>query len=182
MKSGVSLTNNAEMPWLDDRSLCLRPGRLRSKRPGEAAFTLAEVLAALLFMAIVIPVVVQGLRVASMAGEVAERKSQAARVADLVLNEAIATTNWSLASQSGTTIEGTREFRWTVAAEPWSQNMTNQVPFEQSSGNGLLLTGQPTVNQIAVSQTTMNLLTVEVQFMVQGQERTLRLSTLVNPQ
>src|ERR1700690_495646 len=55
----------------------------------ESAFTLAEVLAALLFLAIVIPAVVETLHVASLAGEVAARKGAAARVADRVLNESL---------------------------------------------------------------------------------------------
>src|ERR1051325_2433688 len=50
-------------------------------------FTLAEVLAALAFMAIVIPVAVQGLRVASLAGQVGQRKAVAGRIAERVLNE-----------------------------------------------------------------------------------------------
>ncbi len=54
-----------------------------------AAFTLAEVLAALTFMAIVIPVAIEGLRIANRAGVVAQRKTVAARVADSVLNEAL---------------------------------------------------------------------------------------------
>ena len=58
------------------------------------AFTLAEVLAALMFMAIVIPVAVEGLRLASRAGEVGERKVTAARIADRVMNELIATGDW----------------------------------------------------------------------------------------
>ena len=46
-----------------------------------AAFTLTEVLAALLFLAIVIPTAVEALHVASLAGEVAARKGAATRVA-----------------------------------------------------------------------------------------------------
>jgi len=49
------------------------------------------VLVALAFMAIVIPVVLQGLRIASLAGEVSQRKALAARIAERVLNEAIVT-------------------------------------------------------------------------------------------
>src|ERR1019366_4127245 len=51
-----------------------------------SAFTLAEVLAALLFLAIVIPTAVEALHIASLAGEVAARKGAAARVADRILN------------------------------------------------------------------------------------------------
>ena len=146
---------------------------------GSEGFTLAEVLAALLFMAIVIPVAVQGLQIANRAGEVAERKSQAARIAERVLNENIVTTNWTQSSQAGTVYEGTREFRWTLRSEPWSQNLTNQSP-AQSQSMGQLLGGQPQVTATASSQTTLNLLSVEVTYKVQNRDYLLRLSTLMN--
>src|SRR2546425_815074 len=71
-----------------------------------SGFTLAEVLAALVFMAIVIPVAVEGLQIANRAGQVAVRKGEAMRVADRILNESIVTTNWSKSGQSGSVIEG----------------------------------------------------------------------------
>jgi len=140
---------------------------------------LAEVLAALLFMAIVIPVAVEGLQLANRAGEVAQRKSQAARIAERVLNENIATTNWTASSQSGTVIEGIREFRWNLTSEPWNQNLTNQVPAETMS-MGQLVGGQPQVTAVASSQTTLNLLTVEVTYVVQNRDYTVRLCTLID--
>src|SRR2546423_5780871 len=91
----------------------------RSRR--EAGFTLAEVLAALLFMAIVIPVAVQGLRIANLAGEVAVRKGEAARVAERVLNESLITTNWNKSSLSGRLAEGRHQFGWSVRNDPWTQ-------------------------------------------------------------
>jgi Tfp pilus assembly protein PilV len=84
-----------------------------------SAFTLAEVLAAMLFLAIVIPAAIQALHVASLAGEVAARKGAAARVADRVLNESLALTNWNLSAQSGTATEGAQTFRWTVSSQTW---------------------------------------------------------------
>src|SRR5262245_13838541 len=51
------------------------------RAPGTQAFTLAEVLAAMVFMAILIPVAMEGLSIATRAGEVAARKSEAALVA-----------------------------------------------------------------------------------------------------
>ena len=65
----------------------------------QAGFTLAEVMAALLFLAIVIPTAVEVLHIASLAGEVAARKSEAARIADRILSESVVTTNWSGAMQ-----------------------------------------------------------------------------------
>lgn len=96
------------------------------KRPsassgGVEAFTLAEVLAALMFMAIVIPVAVHGLQICGRAGALAERKREAVRVAEWVLNESIVTTNWNKSALSGTVVEADREYRWTLRTESWSE-------------------------------------------------------------
>ena len=119
----------------------------------EAAFTLAEVLAALVFMAILIPVALEGLSLASKVGETATRKGEAALVAERILNESIITTNWNHSVQSGTLRQGPREFPWTIRNDPW-----NQDP----------------------NQTTMRLVSVEVKYSVQGQERAFTLSTLAD--
>jgi len=87
-----------------------------------AAFTLAEVLAALLFLAIVIPTAVEALHVASLAGEVATRKGAAARVADRILNESLVTTNWSNGTQSGKVTEGILDFKWKLTSQTWPQD------------------------------------------------------------
>jgi len=102
-------------------------------RKNAAGFTLAEVLAALLFLAIVIPAAVEALHVASLAGEVSVRKGTAARVADRVLNESIVTTNWNGGTQTGTITEGVQEFRWTLTRENWEvdtmQLLTAEVKY-----------------------------------------------------
>ncbi|HEX4342806.1 MAG TPA: hypothetical protein VH255_05420, partial [Verrucomicrobiae bacterium] len=87
-----------------------------------AGFTLAEVLAALMFLAIVIPVAVEALHTASLAGEVAARKSAAARVADRVLNGNIVLANTDQGTQSGTVSEGTLDFHWTMTSQSWLQD------------------------------------------------------------
>src|SRR5262245_17148103 len=101
-----------------------------------------------MFMAIVVPVSVQALRIASLAGEVAERKEQAVRIAERVLNESVVRTNWGQGSLSGTAVEGFREFQWHLLAEPWDQMATNQLPRVMSAG-GLIASGQPQVNSMA---------------------------------
>lgn len=100
-------------------------------------------------MAIVIPVAIHALTIASRAGMVAERKAVAARVAERVLNESIVTTNWNQSAQSGVVIEGAREFQWTLHNEAWTEN-------------------------------PMRLLTVEVKYSVQGNDYSVRLSTLAD--
>jgi len=98
------------------------------------AFTLAEVLAAMLFLAIVIPTAVEALHVSSLAGEVAARKGAAARIADRVLNESLVMTNWNNGVQNGTVSEGALDFRWTLSSRSWPQDamqlLTAQVTFQ----------------------------------------------------
>jgi type II secretory pathway component PulJ len=124
-----------------------------ARRRSTAGFTLAEVLAALLFMAIVIPVAIEGMHIASRAGTVSERKGEAARVAQRLLAENLVTTNLNQAVQGGTLTEGQREFNWTLHSDPW-----NQDP-----------------NQNVIRQ-----LTVEVKFTAQNQAYAVRMSTLVD--
>jgi hypothetical protein len=99
-----------------------------------AAFTLAEVLAAMLFLAIVIPTAVEALHVSSLAGEVAARKGAAARIADRILNESLVMTNWNNGVQNGTVSEGALDFRWTLSSQAWPQDamqlLTAQVTFQ----------------------------------------------------
>jgi len=103
-----------------------------------AAFTLAEVLAALLFLAIVIPTAVEAVHVASLAGEVAARKSGAVRVAERVLNESLVTTNWT-SQQSGTVTEGVVDYQWKLSSQNWPQEalqqVTSQVTFTAQGRN-----------------------------------------------
>lgn len=101
--------------------------RATARRRRCAAFTLAEVLAALLFMAIVIPVALEGLRIASLAAQVGERKAMAARVAEHVLNELAVTGTLPGGNDNGSIMEGPHEFRWTVESGAWLEDATVQL-------------------------------------------------------
>ena len=122
-------------------------------RHAQRGFTLAEVLAALVFMAILIPVAIEGLSIASRSGEVAARKATATLVAESVLNEMIVTTNWNSSLQNGNVRQGIHDFQWTMRNEPW-----NQDP----------------------NATTMRQLSVEVKYTAQGRDYSVRLATLVD--
>ncbi len=109
-------------------------------------------MAAMLFLAVVIPVAVEVLHVASLAGEVAARKSRAVRVADRILNESIVTTNWGNGLQSGTVTEGMLDFQWKLTSRNWPQD----------------------------PQAQMEWLTAEVTFSAQGKDYSVKLSTLAS--
>ena len=104
--------------------------RSRGSRGSQAGFTLAEVLAAMLFMAIVIPVAMEGLRIASRAGSVAGRKSVAAQLADSKLNELIAMNQWRNTSQGGIFGDQWPGYRWTMKNELWSEGAMRLVTVE----------------------------------------------------
>lgn len=129
--------------------------RLRVLPRNERAqgFTLAEVLAALLLMAIVIPVAIDGMHIAARAGDVAALKGEAARVAQRVLNENVVTTNWTQSSQSGTIAEGQRQYRWSLHSDNWTQDPNQNVILQ---------------------------LSVEVFYTAQGRQYSVRMSTLVD--
>ena len=114
-----------------------------------SAFTLVEVLAALLLMAIVIPVAIEALHTAAIAGEVAARKGEASRVANEVLNQSIVATNWNRGTQNGTVTDGGKTFRWTLNTGNWPQD------------------------------NFMQLLTAQVQFSVQNKDYSVQMNTLV---
>ena len=100
-----------------NKSGCDAPSQAAKRRL--QAFTLAEVLAALLFLAIVIPAAVEALHLASCAGEVAARKGAAVRVADRILNESLILTNWTTGTLNGTAAEGAQQFQWTLTSQNW---------------------------------------------------------------
>jgi prepilin-type N-terminal cleavage/methylation domain-containing protein len=119
------------------------------RRP--SGFTLAEVLAALLLMAIVIPVALQGLRIASMAGEVGQRKMIAARIGNKILNELKVTAQLQNTGQSGVVQDHGISYRWTVKNESWTEDTLSQ----------------------------MTAATLTISFLAQGKNYDVHLSTLV---
>lgn len=93
-------------------------------------FTLAEVLAALVFLAIVIPVAVEGLRIASQAGVVSQRKATAARIADQMLNEWLVTGAAITGSPRGTVEEEGQVFQWSLRSDLWTEDSMRLVTVE----------------------------------------------------
>jgi type II secretion system protein I len=106
----------------DKPQRALTPALSQREREKRRAFTLVELLAAMAFMAIVLPVVMQALAIANRAGQVAQRKAIAARVADRVLNEYVANGQQSRGLQRGTVAEGPYQFNWNISVENWRED------------------------------------------------------------
>jgi prepilin-type N-terminal cleavage/methylation domain-containing protein len=143
--------------------------RSHAADPLSSGFTLVEMLVALALMAIVIPVIVQGLRIASLSGEVSQRKALAARVAERVLNEAVLTGQANQSGQKGAEHLGPFQFQWTLRDEPWNQLTTVQTV---NTAGG--------INQGVVNANNIHQLSVDVTFPAQSQTFAVHLSTLVN--
>lgn len=124
------------------------------RRQRRRAFTLAEVLAALLFMAILIPVTMHGVSVASRAGIMSLRKATAMRIAERVLDEQITAGQLATATPYGSITENGVDYPWTLRSDSWSEDTT----------------------------IAMNLVTVRVEFTVQGNAYDVAVSTLYDPQ
>jgi len=103
------------------------PQKTERRRARGSGFTLAEVLAALLFMAIVIPVAIEGMHIAARAGAVAARKNEAAMVAQRVLSENMVTTNFLQGGQSGTISQGHRKFEYELKTDPWTLDQSGAI-------------------------------------------------------
>jgi type II secretory pathway pseudopilin PulG len=127
-------------------------GRAR-RSLGEGGFTLAEVLAALLFMAILIPVTMHGVSVASRTGILGQRRAAAMRIAERVLDEQILSGQMATATPYGSITEGDLIYSWTMRSDPWPED--------------LLI--------------TMNVVTIRVEFNVQGHTYDVAVSTLHDP-
>jgi hypothetical protein len=120
-------------------------------------------------MAIVIPVAIRGLQIASRAGVVAQHKAMAAHIGERLLNEIVVARQWDQGSQAGTTQAGPYQFRWTMKNQPWTQVGTAAM---SSSTTG--------INQNVVNANNIHELSVDVTFNVQGQDYSVHLSTLAD--
>ncbi len=165
---------------------------------GRRAFTLVEVLAALTFMAIVIPVAINGIRVANRVGVAAQRKAFAVRIAERLLNEAVLAGQSSQSvqpdvgsgsAQSGVEQAGPVTYRWSLRNQPWNQtgpsqtgitpSSADQTQFKQSATASL---GSGPAGTSPVTMTDLNSLrqvTVDVSFPVQNSTLSVRLSTVM---
>lgn len=87
----------------------------------QAGFTFAEILAAMLFLGLVIPVALQAVRISSDAGTMASRRAVATRLGDALLNELAITEEWRTGTQSGQFDQPYQDYRWEIQTESWSE-------------------------------------------------------------
>jgi type II secretory pathway pseudopilin PulG len=146
------------------------------------AFTFVEVFAALVFLAILIPAVVQGLSIANKASVVSERSGFAAELAENKMNELL--TPAIAASLSGTT---SSTGLGTSTGNSSLGNSSGSLTSGASNGSGDFGTDWPgyrwETNEQTWAQDTVNPMTqlsVIVYYPVQGKEQSVTLTTLVS--
>ena len=95
----------------------IRSAQLRARSRG---FTLIEILAALLFLAILIPAIVSGLSLANRASVIAERSSIASELAENKLGELLIDDAWTTAVAKGDFGKDWPGYRWELSKATWS--------------------------------------------------------------
>ncbi len=111
-----------------------RSGFPAERRLSLHGFTFAEILAAMLFVAIVLPVAVRGITLANRVGVLAERKQVAAQLADNLLTEFIVTEEWRNSNDRGDFEPDWPQYSWTFNDAAWDEDtmrlLTVEVFFE----------------------------------------------------
>jgi prepilin-type N-terminal cleavage/methylation domain-containing protein len=97
------------------------------RRYARRAFTLVEVLASLMLIALVVPVAMEAMAVASRAGELGRRKAAAVRVGERVLGELLVVGQLATGASSGVAQEGPFEYPWSVRVENWPEDALQQA-------------------------------------------------------
>jgi hypothetical protein len=72
-------------------------------------------------MAIIIPVAIHGVEIASRAGNLGQRKATAMRIAERVMNEQVVTSQSIPSNSNGTVTEDGIAYPWTLTTETWPE-------------------------------------------------------------
>jgi prepilin-type N-terminal cleavage/methylation domain-containing protein len=94
-------------------------------RTSRRAFTLIEVLAAMLLIAIVLPVVMQGITAGAGSSSTTRRRTEASGLAEAKLGELIATGDWQGGVLSGDFSPDWSDYKWQATVTAWTQDTTN---------------------------------------------------------
>ena len=118
---------------------------LKSKpllRRSTHGFTLIEALAALMLMAVVLPVAIQAISTASRLGSTTQRRALAMQLADTRMSEIILTGEWDEGDGVGEFDEsysdGATRYAWVLEVDDWNQpefkQLTLYVTWETTRG------------------------------------------------
>jgi general secretion pathway protein I len=136
----------------------------RRHRCAPRGFTLIEVLAALMLIAIVLPASMKGIALSSSAATTARRRTEAAGLAEGKLQEIIAASQWQNTSNlSGDFGTDWPDYTWQATVTPWTQSATYSAA--SSSTN-------------STADSTLQQIDLRVIWKARGREDSLTISTL----
>ena len=91
-----------------------------------AGFTLVEVLATLVLLAIILPVAMQGVSLATRTASEARKRMIASSLAETTLNDLLVTEAWIEGDQSGD-FEDWPGYRWNMQVMDWEETSLKEV-------------------------------------------------------
>ena len=102
------------------------------KRPSNsrlriAGFTFVEILAAMVFLAILVPAVVEGITIANRVSEITERSTIASELAQNKLAEFSLNGDWATAGSRGDFAEDWPGYRWELQQSTWEMDAMTQL-------------------------------------------------------
>ena len=103
------------------------PGQFRRSAARRRGFTLVEVLASLVLVAIILPVAMKGLALATGLAELARQRREAGALAETLLAESVATGEWQEGGQAGDFAPEHPQYGWTVDVQDWEGTYLRQV-------------------------------------------------------
>lgn len=92
-----------------------------------AGFTFVEILAAMLFLAILIPTVLGALALSNRAGVLSERTTTAMQLAENRLNEALLDSTWSSGVGGGDFGQEWPGYRWELISRDWPEDSMTEL-------------------------------------------------------
>ena len=107
------------------RCAVLRPARIVTG--GRGAFTFVEMLAAMTFLGILLPVLISALLVSSRAGSVAERSTTAMQLGENRLNELTLGDAWSSGESRGDFGTDWPAYRWELTKADWQTGAMTEL-------------------------------------------------------
>ena len=91
-----------------------------------AGFTLVELLATFVLIAIIIPVAMRGISLSTRIASHSKKQIEAISLAETKLTEFLITEDWQNGDQSGDFGKDWPEYRWNLVIEDWEEEETTQ--------------------------------------------------------
>jgi prepilin-type N-terminal cleavage/methylation domain-containing protein len=94
--------------------------RHNPRKTARRGFTLIEALIAMTLMAIILPIAMQGISIALSLSSDARRKSEAATLARMKLDELVVTTQWNGGQLRGNFGDSWQDYEWEATTNSWN--------------------------------------------------------------